>query len=104
MSGEKEMIRVYVAGKLRDNAIDYLEHVREMCIEANKVQGAGFLVYVPCWDLIQCLVIGSLNFTQLFNNSYGWLEVCDAVYVVKSHYKSSKGTQKEIAKAKQDLY
>lgn len=92
--------RVYIAGKLRDDAIPYIEHVRETCFEAQKVAEAGFQIYVPAWDLLHLLVVGDLNFTALFNNSYAWLDQCEAVYVVKNQWRSSKGTKREIAKAK----
>ena len=90
--------RIYIAGKLSDPHLDYLKNVYKMVQTAEQVRRAGFSVYVPGLDLLQALIMGDLEYSDLFNNSQPWLEVSDAVFLVPG-WGTSEGTKKEIAKA-----
>lgn len=96
---EKKNIKIYVAGKLSDHAIDYLKNCGIMIEYARKIRNEGFSVYVPCLDLLEVLV-NPLEFDhkKLFDNSLEWLKVSDALFVIPG-YKTSNGTKKEIQTA-----
>lgn len=94
------MKRVYVAGKLNDNAIGYINNIRNMCLWAKKVRALGFAVFVPCDDLTELLVCGEYKYDDLFNNSQPWLVVSDFVFVCPG-WETSSGTRREIALAKE---
>ncbi len=74
-------LRVYVAGKLSDGTIEYLQSCHQMIRLAEEVRRAGFSVYIPCLDLLTGLVFGDLNYLDYFDNSQPWLEASDAVIV-----------------------
>lgn len=95
------MMRIYVAGKLTANTVDYIKNIREMTIESVKLMKEGFSVFVPGWDFISVLVTGEFEVKDLFNNSEEWLKVSEAVYVC-DNWRTSKGTKKEIKIAKKN--
>lgn len=92
-------IRVYVAGRLNDPAIDYLRNVHRMMLLAERVRLAGFAVYVPALDLLMGIMFGTYEYRDCFDNSQPWLEAAEAVIVEPLGAKTSKGTQAEIARA-----
>jgi hypothetical protein len=92
------MRRIYIAGKLNDDAVGYLQNVSKMVRVAIEVQRAGFSVFVPCLDLLCGIVAGDFTYDDYALNNIKWLEVSDAVYVLPDS-ENSKGTQKEIALA-----
>ena len=93
------MKRVYIAGALNDMSVGYIRNMHRMIVFANIVRGRGFAVYVPCVDILQGLVAGDWRYNKYFDNSYSWLQVADAVFVVPKSEKS-KGTMREVEKAK----
>ena len=95
------MKKIYIAGKLNDNAVGFLQNVARMIRLGNAAREAGFAVFIPCLDLLQGIVAGDWTYRQYFDNSQPWLMSSDAVLVVEEGYKSSKGTQREIETAEQ---
>ena len=95
------MKKVYIAGKLNDDAVGYIQNCARMIRLANDAREAGFAVFVPCIDLLQGLVAGNWTYRQYFDNSQPWLRASDAILVVKEGYRNSKGTMREIDTAKQ---
>ena len=93
------MLKVYVAGKLNDDAVGYIQNCARMIKLANEAREAGFAVFVPCVDILQGLVAGNWGYRQYFDNSQPWLRASDAVLVVEEGYKSSRGTMREIETA-----
>ena len=93
------MKRVYVAGKLNDDACGYIKNVHRMIIWAEKIRKLGFAVYVPGLDFLQGVVFGNYEYSDYFDNSQPWLDVSDAMFLVPG-WKTSKGTGLEIARAK----
>ena len=93
------MKRVYVAGKLNDNAVDYIKNFNRMVKEAEAIRKMGFAVFVPCLDFLMGAIFGYWEYRDYFENSQEWLKVADAVYVCPS-WESSKGTKKEIELAR----
>jgi len=93
------MKRVYVAGKLNDDACGYIINVHNMIVWAEKVRKAGFAVFVPGLDFLQGLVFGNWSYKDYFDNSQPWLDVSDAVFLVPG-WESSDGTKREIERAK----
>jgi len=89
------MKKVYIAGKLRDNAINYVRHCHRMIKTAKQVRDLGCAVYVPCLDLLELLINPDLEFENLFNNSFEWVKVSDAVFLTPG-WETSKGTEMEI--------
>lgn len=96
-----EMRRVYVAGKLNDNAVGYIRNCHRMIQWAEAVRKLGFSVYVPCLDLLMGLQVGVFNYDDYFNNSQPWLDVSDVVFVCPG-WEDSKGTRREIERAKEN--
>lgn len=92
--------RIYIAGKLNDLACDYLQNVHRMIHLADAVRRAGFAVFVPCLDLLMGVTLGDYHYADYFDNSAIWLEVAEAVLLVPG-WKSSSGTKREIAQARQ---
>lgn len=93
------MKRVYVAGKLNDDACGYITNVHNMIIWAEKVRKLGFAVFVPGLDFLQGVVFGNWGYKDYFNNSQSWLDAADAVFLTPG-WESSKGTAREIERAK----
>ena len=92
------MKRIYVAGKLNDDAVGYLKNVSTMVKKSIAVQKCGFSVFVPCLDILMGIVDGNFGYTDYANNNMTWLEVADAVLVLENS-ENSKGTQAEIKRA-----
>ena len=93
------MKRIYIGGKLNDDAVGYIKNLHRMILNAEKVRKAGFAVFIPGLDFLVGLVLGNLDYKDYFENSQPWLDVADAVFVCPGS-KQSKGTQKEIGRAK----
>lgn len=93
------MKRVYIAGKLSDDACGYLRNVHRMIEWGERVRKLGYAVYVPAIDLIQGIVFGNWEYPDYFNNSQPFLDVCDAVFLVPG-WETSAGTAREIERAK----
>lgn len=94
------MKRVYIAGKLNADAVDYIKNVHKMIYYANIIQKMGFSVFVPCLDLLLGMVDGNWNYDDYFNNNQSWLDVSDIVFVCPN-FEGSNGTIKEITRAKE---
>jgi len=93
------MKRVYIAGKLSDGAVNYIQNVSNMISWGEKVRRLGFAVFIPALDFLIGLKIGDWKYDDYFNNSQPWLEVSEAVFVCPES-EDSKGTQEEIRRAK----
>lgn len=93
------MKRVYIAGKLNDDACGYVKNMHVMITEAKKVRDLGYSVYVPCVDFLEGLVSGNFDYTDYFDNSQPFLKVCHVVYVCPN-WETSEGTKREIETAK----
>ena len=62
------MIKVYIAGKLNDDAVGYIKNMHRMINTAKSVRKLGCCVYVPCLDILEGLVDGEwalVNFPSL---------------------------------------
>lgn len=92
--------RVYIAGKLADDAPGYNANRKRMIQTALEVSRYGFAVFVPCLDDVLALsdLANDWGYERYFNNSQPWLEVSDAIFLTPG-WKGSKGTEKEIYKA-----
>ena len=94
------MIKVYVAGKLNDDACGYIQNLHRMILLANAAREAGFAVFVPGIDILQGLLAGNWTYRQYFDNSQPWLRSSDAILVVEEGWRTSTGTLREIETAK----
>jgi hypothetical protein len=92
---DKEMKRVYVAGKLTALAVDYLQNCYKMMNTAQLLKEAGYSVYVPCLDLLMGIAYGYESIDEYFDNGIPWLKASDAVFLTPG-WETSKGTRKEI--------
>jgi len=92
---EKKMRKVYVAGKLNDDAVGYIKNVHRMIKTARKVRMAGYAVYVPCNDFLEGLVDGGFEYNEYFDNSQPWLKSADAVFLTPG-WEFSTGTRREM--------
>lgn len=94
----EKKIKVYVAGKLNDDAVGYIKNVHRMIKTARKVREAGYCVYVPCNDVLEGFVDGNFDYHEYFDNSQPWLMSADAVFLVQG-WESSTGTRREMETA-----
>jgi len=90
--------RVYVAGKLNDDAVGYLYNVHKMMETAEACRLAGFSVFIPAIDLLCGIKHGYSSYEDYFENGQPWLMASDAVLLTPG-WESSKGTAAEIATA-----
>lgn len=93
------MKRIYIAGALNAEAVDYIKNMHNMLHYANEVRKLGFAVFVPGLDFLMGLQIGNWGYKDYFENSQPFLEVCNILFVCP-HSENSKGTQMEIETAK----
>ena len=87
--------RIYIAGKLNDDAVGYIKHLHRMIKTAREVRRAGFSVYVPGNDFLEGLVDGNFGYEEYFQNSQPWLAASDAVFLTPG-WETSSGTKREI--------
>lgn len=92
------MKRIYLAGKLNDQAVGYIKNVSLMLKAAIDIRKLGHSVFVPCQDVLMGIVDGDLDYADYADNNMAWLEVSDEVWVLPN-YKTSKGTLKEMERA-----
>jgi hypothetical protein len=92
------MKRVYIAGKLNDDAVGYIMNCHKMIRTAKKVRNAGYAVYVPCNDFLEGIVDGGFDYGDYFDNSQPWLEASDALFLVPG-WDRSEGTRREMERA-----
>ncbi len=90
-----KVLKCYIAGKLNDNAVGYINNLHNMMMTAEMVRKAGLSVYVPCLDLLMGMVHGGYDYGDYFNNSQPWLESSDCLFLVPG-WETSDGTRKEI--------
>ena len=91
--------RVYIAGKLNDDAVGYLHNVHKMMETAEACRLAGFSVFIPAIDLLCGIKHGYTDYHDYFDNGQPWLMASDAVLLVPG-WETSKGTAAEIETAK----
>ena len=94
-----KMKRVYIAGKLNDDACGYIKNLHRMIEAAREVRRAGFAVYVPGNDFLEGLVAGDFDYSEYFDNSQPWLAASDAVFLTPG-WETSEGTKREIEYAR----
>ena len=94
------MKKVYIAGKLNDDAVGYIKNMYKMITTADKIRRMGYAVYVPCLDFLSGLVNGNYEYNDYFQNNTPWLLSSDMVFVLDC-WESSKGTKAEIEIAEQ---
>jgi hypothetical protein len=93
-----EKKRIYVAGKLNDDAVGYIKNMHRMIKTAKQLRDEGYCVYVPCVDFLEGLVDGTFDYSDYFVNSQPWLDCAHAIFLTPGWEKSS-GTKKEIERA-----
>lgn len=95
------MKKLYIAGKLNDDAVGYIKNIYRMIKTARIARAAGYAVYVPCNDFLEGLVDGAFDYEEYFNNSQPWLLASDAIFLTPG-WETSTGTAREIALAKEN--
>jgi len=93
------MKRIYVAGKLNDNAVNYIKNLHKMTEWTIKLQHLGFAVFNPGLDFLAGFLNGNFNYYDYADNNMEWLKVADAIFVIP-YNGESKGTNVEIKEAK----
>lgn len=95
-------MRVYVAGSYNsDNVIGVLDNMRRGMRAATELLLAGFSPWVPWFDYHFQLMLRddeSLSIEDYYRYSMEWVDVSEAMYVVKLS-ENSRGTQAEIDRA-----
>jgi len=98
------MIRVYVAGAYSaSNVVSVLDNMRKGMRAGTQVFLAGYAPFVPWFDFHFQLMLHEeekLSVEDYYKYSVSWLDVSNAMLVIPG-YEDSKGTQKEIARAKE---
>jgi hypothetical protein len=92
-------LRVYVAGKLTDTAVEYLKNCHRMTALVHAARKAGYAPLNPCEDLLEAISYGDLEYGECVEVSLAWLEAAEVVLLQPVGIKESKGSQKEIARA-----
>ncbi len=91
----QDVPKIYVAGKLNDNAVGYLKNVSFMMEYAEHLRERGFSVFVPAIDLLMGIKFNYQSYENYFNNSQPWLTVSDAMFLCPG-WENSSGTAKEL--------
>jgi len=94
----KDKPKIYIAGKLNDDASNYIKNLHKMIKSGEEVRKQGFAIFVPGIDLLCSVVSGDWNYSDYFDNSQSWLKVSDGMYVL-DNWRESKGTIREIKNA-----
>jgi len=92
------MKRVYVAGPLNGQAIQYVKNMHVMIDYADQIRRMGYSVFIPCLDVLVGLVFGNYEYADYADNNMAWVEVSDILFVCPG-WESSKGTLAEIERA-----
>jgi hypothetical protein len=93
-------MRVYVAGSYNaDNVLGILRNIALGTMECVKLLKAGFTPFCPWLDYQFHFYDDTLTLDDYYRYSIGWLEVSDVLFVLPNS-ENSKGTQKEIERAK----
>ena len=87
--------RIYIAGPLNAQAIDYIKNCHIMSTYAESIRRRGFSVYVPCLDFMLGYMFGTWDYDDYFDNSQPWLIVSDAVFLCPG-WRESKGCKREF--------
>ena len=96
------MKRVYVAGALNaKDAVLYIKNMSRMAEWSIKLIRAGYSVFVPGLDFLLGFKDGNFHYHNYFYNSWWWIKVAEAIFVVP-HSEKSKGTRREIEMAKKE--
>jgi hypothetical protein len=100
-------IRIYVAGLLshnadgtRANAIQFLEHIRQMNEAAVSLITLGYAPFSPALDHQFFFFTHKIDEKMIKAYSMAWLEVCDLVYVISGEG-SGTGVDAELERAKE---
>ena len=97
------MKRIYVAGAYSaDNVLDVLHNIRTGIDYAAHLLRCGYAPFCPWLDYHFVLMDPTRKLTvdDFYQYSLAWLDVADALYVIPG-YEKSKGTLKEIERAKE---
>lgn len=95
------MKRVYVAGAYSaPNVIGVFDNMRRGLRVSHEVLKAGFAPFAP-WLDYQFALLGEVTLEEFYRYSLAWLEASDAVLVVPEGAEQSKGTQAELARARE---
>jgi len=89
------MIRVYIAGPLNGDAMEYLANVNRFLEAERLLRRNGFAPYNPAADLLAGVYAGTLEYDDLADANLAWLEVADAIYVIAR----SPGADREVMRA-----
>ena len=92
------MKRIYIAGALNADAVDYIKNLHRMCNTALLVMKQGYSVFIPGLDFMIGYLAGDFEYPNYFDNSWEWLKVSDGIFVVPGS-ENSTGVRKEIRKA-----
>lgn len=90
--------RVYVAGALNSDAVGYIKNMHRMIDCALKLMKKGYAVFIPGIDFLVGLQAGYFEYDDYFDNSWEWLKVSEAVFVVPKS-ENSQGTKDECNEA-----
>lgn len=94
------MERIYVAGSYSSNNVigvfNNIKRGTQVCVDLLK---KGYIPFCP-WLDFNFHWFGEITLEDYYRYSMGWLEVSDCIYVLKNS-ENSKGTQKEIERAKE---
>lgn len=90
---------IFISGALNSDSVGFLNNVRNMLQFAGEVESLGFLVYVPCNDILMSLVYGTLSHNNYLQRDLGWLAICDALALVPGSG-DSRGVKGELNFAK----
>ena len=101
MTPEVRPVRIYVAGAYSaSSTIDVLENIRRGILKCAELLELGFAPFCPWLDFMFAFFNPRLTITDYYRYSMAWLEVSEAVFVLKGSDRSV-GTIAEVKHAKE---
>lgn len=88
--------KIYIAGPLTSSG-RLTQNVNQAAIAANALMDRGFAVYVPHWNVVQCMIIPR-DYAEWLAHDLEWLAVCDCVLRLPGE---SAGADVEVQRARE---
>lgn len=89
----------YIGGALNAMANQYVKNVHSTIIWGEKIRQLGYAVFIPGMDFLLGVVMGTLSYEDVFNNSQSFLRVASVMFICPG-WNESKGTAKELIVAR----
>ena len=89
-------MRIYVAGPLNSDAVNYIKNVHRMMKVAIALKKKGHAPYVPCLDVLLGFLAGDWEYADYAEVNLEYVDVCEALFLM-AH---SPGATREFDRAR----